>query len=536
MLRLSGGMRVGGRRAASISAGIGIAALASAVAGDGAAAQSRRDGGRHEQAVLARPLGTPVLAIVSLNQQRVTVYDADGPMLQSPVSSGKPGYDTPAGIYTVLERKVEHYSNLYDDASMPFMQRLTWSGVALHAGVLPGHAASAGCVRMPIGFAERLFERSKLGMRVIVVRDDISPVGFAHPALFKPVPAQIAVAPEAAGEGASKVTRVAGTSAEAGAGPPPRTRLSLRAAAAAKTEAAAAAAKKAEAARLAARSATIEAGRAAKALRRAEAGKQRAEWQLRQAEQWAGAKGTSERAQKAKAAAKEALAAAQAKLDEVKAEVQPRIDLAPKLRDEAKAAAEASATAQDEAKAAARTLAPVSVFISRATQRLYVRQSREPLFDTPITVADADRPLGTYVFTAVNYTGGESDLRWSVVSMYGSKAGPGTARKRNPRAAPVSADHAGAKAALDRIAIPKETVERISELVAPGASLIVSDEGMSRETGPATEFIVLMSGEPQGGIKIRRRPGEPSARRYYYKRAPSTGSPFGGPSSFFFFW
>ena len=80
---------------------------------------------------------------------------------------------------------------------MPFMQRLTWSGIALHAGVLPGYPASHGCIRMPIGFAERLFERTKLGMRVIVVRDDISPAGFAHPALFKPLPAETALAPAA---------------------------------------------------------------------------------------------------------------------------------------------------------------------------------------------------------------------------------------------------------------------------------------------------------------------------------------------------
>lgn len=537
MLRLSGGMRVGGRLAASIGAGIGIAALASAVASDGAAAQSRRDGGKHEQAEPTRPLGTPVLAIVSLNQQRVTVYDADGPMLQSPVSSGKRGYDTPVGIYTVLERKVEHYSNLYDDASMPFMQRLTWSGVALHAGALPGYPASAGCIRMPTGFAERLFERTKLGMRVIVVRDDISPIGFAHPMLFKPLPAETALAPEGAGDGVSKVTRVAGTSAEAGAGSPPRARLSLRAAAAASIAAAAAAAKKSEALRLTARSATLEAGRARKALRRAEVGKTRAERQLRQVEQWAGARGASERAQQAKAAAQDDLAAAQAQLDQVTAEMQRKVDLAAKLRDEAKTAVEANKTAQEEAKAAARKLTPVSVFISRATQRLYVRQLREPLFDTPITVADADSPLGTFIFTAIKYTEGESDLRWSVVSMYGPKAGPGTAKRRDLRAAPVSADHEGAKAALDRIAIPKEAVERISELMAPGASLIVSDEGLSRETGPATEFIVLISGEPQGGIKIRRRPGEPSAKRYY-QRSPSAGSPFGGwgGSSPFFFW
>jgi hypothetical protein len=306
--------------------------------------------------------------------------------------------------------------------------------------------------------------------------------------------------------------------------------MSLRAAAKAKTEAAATAAKKAEDVRLSARSATLDASRATKALRRAEAAMKRAEWQLQQAEQ--SAKGTSERAQKAKATAQQGFATAQAEFDQAKAEMQPKIALAAKLRDEAKAAGEANATAQDEAKAAARKLAPVTMFISRATQRIYVRQAREPLLDMPVTIADADRPLGTYVFTALNYTEGETDLRWSVVSMYGAKAGPGTAaaKKRDRRADPAEANQAGAKAALDRIAIPKEALERISEVVAPGTSLIVSDEGLSRETGPATDFIVLMSGEPQGGIKIRRRSSEPRSR---FQRSPS-GGPWSGPSPFFF--
>jgi hypothetical protein len=481
------------------------------------------------------------MAIVSLNQQRITIYDADGPVLHSPVSSGKPGYDTPAGIYSVLEKKEEHYSNLYDSAAMPFMQRLTWSGVALHAGMLPGYPASAGCVRMPTGFAESLFERTKLGMRVIVVRDDITPVvGFSHPLLFKPAPAGIALAPsapDATGEGAGKVTKVAADApANAGAVPPPRPRASLRAAATAAAEAATAAAKKAEDLRVSARSATLEAGRASKALRRVEVAKQRAEWQLRQAEQWvAGTRGNSERALKTKAGAQEAFAAANAQFNQVKAELQPKIDLAAKLRDETKHAAEASKTATDDAKAAARKLSPITVFISRTTKHLYVRQSREPLFDTPVTIANPDRPLGTYVFSALSYKAGETDLNWSVVSMYAAKAGPGTpaARKRDRRAGPFAADRDGAKAALDRIAIPKEAMERIAELAAPGTSLIISDEGISRETGAATDFIVLMSGEPQGGIRIRRRPGETTTVRRY-QTSPSPFSSWSGPSPFSF--
>ena len=105
----------------------------------------------------ARPAGAPVLAVVSLSRQRVTLYDADGWIMRAPVSTGRTGYETPAGIYSILQKKVEHYSNLYDDASMPHMQRITWSGIALHAGALPGYPASHGCIRLPPRFAEQLY-------------------------------------------------------------------------------------------------------------------------------------------------------------------------------------------------------------------------------------------------------------------------------------------------------------------------------------------------------------------------------------------
>ncbi|HEX5957399.1 MAG TPA: L,D-transpeptidase family protein [Hyphomicrobiaceae bacterium] len=520
--RARGGLKM----AASICTGISLATLSPGWLIDTAAANSRRSG-KAEGAMFARPSTTPVMAVVSLNQQRVTIYDANGVLAQAPVSTGQTGYETPAGIYTVLEKEAEHFSNLYDDASMPFMQRITWSGIALHAGMLPGYPASHGCIRMPLSFSERLFERTKLGMRVVIVRDDITPAALAHPALFRPLSGQEALAPADGGAaGAAAPTRLADASSAAGlASPMMRPRVSVRALAAAKVAAAATAAKQAEEARRSARKATIEAGRATKALRRATAIHARAEQQLRQAEQWAGSH-ASERAQQAKAAAQSAFDAARIRLEQVKAETQPKIDLAAQMREQAKAASAASTTAQDEAKAAARKLSPVSVFISRAAQRLYVRQAREPVFDTPVTIANADRPMGTYVYSALAYTDGETNLRWNVVSMYGAHSGPGAKSKRNRHAAALPADQAGAKTALDRITMPPEAAERISELVAPGASLIVSDEKLSRETGKATEFIVVMSGEPQGGIKIRRRSPSPEAR--YYRTRPSYGgSPFG---------
>src|SRR5215468_11460897 len=124
------------------------------------------------------------MAIVSLRNQRITVYDARGLMAQAPVSSGQKGRETPAGIFSVLQKDADHYSNLYDDAYMPHMQRLTWSGIALHGGPLPGYAASHGCVRMPYDFARRLFGITRLGMRVIVAPTDVAPVEIVHPGLF----------------------------------------------------------------------------------------------------------------------------------------------------------------------------------------------------------------------------------------------------------------------------------------------------------------------------------------------------------------
>ena len=167
-------------------------------------------GGYNERAaasVEARTVGESILAIVSLRSQKIIVYDANGWILQAPVSSGQAGRETPAGIFSIIQKEAEHYSNLYDDAYMPHMQRLTWSGIALHGGRLPGYPASHGCVRMPYDFAERLFDATKLGMRVIVAPNDVAPVSIVHPALFQPKPdadaAAVARAAEA-DEAASK--------------------------------------------------------------------------------------------------------------------------------------------------------------------------------------------------------------------------------------------------------------------------------------------------------------------------------------------
>src|SRR5262245_54439383 len=139
--------------------------------------------------------GEPIMAIVSIKSQKVTIYDADGWVLRAPVSSGTAGRETPAGVFSVVEKDKDHRSSLYDDAWMPNMLRITWNGLALHGGPLPGYAASHGCVRMPFGFAEKLFDKVRIGTRVIISPSDAEPVEFSHPALFVPKSEAIAAAP-----------------------------------------------------------------------------------------------------------------------------------------------------------------------------------------------------------------------------------------------------------------------------------------------------------------------------------------------------
>lgn len=110
----------------------------------------------------------PVLIVVSLQEQRAYVYRNGVRIGMASVSTGMPGYETPTGVFSILQKRREHYSNLYDNAPMPYMQRLTWDGIALHAGKVPGYPASHGCVRLPFEFSEKLFGVTTQGMTVVV--------------------------------------------------------------------------------------------------------------------------------------------------------------------------------------------------------------------------------------------------------------------------------------------------------------------------------------------------------------------------------
>src|SRR5205807_3557163 len=185
-------MRVATRRW-GLPAIVALAATAALTALNADARQVRR--AAPTEATAPRDAGEPIMAIVSIKSQQVTFYDAEGWILRAPVSTGVKGRETPAGVFAVVEKEEDHRSTMYDDAWMPHMQRITWNGIALHGGPLPGYAASHGCIRMPYGFAEKLFDKTRIGMRVIISPNDAAPVEFSHPALFMPNAEVVAAAP-----------------------------------------------------------------------------------------------------------------------------------------------------------------------------------------------------------------------------------------------------------------------------------------------------------------------------------------------------
>jgi len=152
----------------------------------------------------ASPRG-PMVMVVSLDEQIAYVYRNGVLIGASTVSTGKTGHETPTGVFTILQKHADHYSSIYDSAPMPYMQRLTWSGVALHAGRLPGYPASHGCVRMPYDFAKKLFDESSTGITVVVSDEKEFPSTVAHPGLFAPIDTKGKAATELPHEGESYV-------------------------------------------------------------------------------------------------------------------------------------------------------------------------------------------------------------------------------------------------------------------------------------------------------------------------------------------
>lgn len=144
--------------------------------------KSRHNAAAKSIAPLRKPQ-RPLIVAISINKQSLKVFDANGLFAETRISTGMRGHATPMGIFSVIQKNKWHRSNIYSGAPMPYMQRLTWSGIALHAGVVPGYPASHGCIRMPTGFASQMWKWTRMGARVVIVPDEVAPAPIVHPLL-----------------------------------------------------------------------------------------------------------------------------------------------------------------------------------------------------------------------------------------------------------------------------------------------------------------------------------------------------------------
>jgi hypothetical protein len=361
----------------------------------------------------------PLQIAVNISTQKVTLYSNGVQVAQGPVSTGMPGHPTPMGVFSIIEKDRYHHSNIYSGAPMPYMQRITWSGVAIHEGVLPGRPASHGCIRTSHDFAQKLWPITKLGVRFVVSRHEIVPVEFEHPKLFvpSPKPPEPKIAMDSATEGRTerpiKLVQNESRSVETSTPVPADLRKSVEVPAATGTP--------------------------------------------------------------------------------------PADDLAKPVPTDDPARPVAPSRMKSADQPVKRT-GQVAVFVSRKEKKIFVRQGMVPMFDMPVTIAELDRPLGLHVFTALGTNEDGSGMRWNLMTVptdgiiyedYRRMTRRRWGREPAPMPVAPSQPPSTAAEALERIEFPKEAIDRISELLIPGSSLVIADDGLGRETGRMTEFIVL---------------------------------------------
>jgi hypothetical protein len=315
---------------------------------------------------------------------------------------------------------------------------------------------------MPYDFAENLFDKTEIGMRVIISPNDAAPVAFSDPALFQPNAAAIAAAP-------SHAKALAREAEEA--------------------------AKAVEEAKKAAATAAREAASFTAALRKLQFLKTHADAELALADKMLAAAKTDDDRDKAgelKQIAASKVGDAGMLLETAEADAKSKLDAAALAKDAIKAAQTKKVDTAKAASEAKLALEPVSVYISRATQKLYVRRNTHKpwvdggeVFDAsivvPVTIRNPGKPIGTHVFTAMARDG--AGLRWTAVTIDNGDE---------------------AKEALDRITIPQDVLARIAPTALPRSSIIISDEPLSSETNYRTEFVAVLSNQPQGGFLMRK--------------------------------
>ena len=486
----------------------------------------------------AKPQG-PLIIAISIDQQKVRVYDANGFFAESPVSTGMKGHPTPMGVFSIIQKHKLHHSNIYSGAPMPFMQRITWSGVAMHAGVLPGYPASHGCIRMPMAFAVKMWNWTRMGARVIITPGEMTPANFAHPLLVaqKVVPQPVvADEPKAdapavkSDKGANAGSAIKLTNSEINlelrptvghAIPTPLRRQTHTADASGAMPAADTPVTMSDASTSASAPASGETA-ASSAEAKLEAAKSESDDKTAEvAPETNSSEAATDDVKLAEASSDSdevktgTLKADSAKSDVTNADapkvVAPNADaskaaevVVPKAAEKppepanepTKASADAPTVAPDAKKdpsrlpgaekAATKVEPPkragqIAVFVSRKDGKLYVRQNFAPLFDVPVTIAPSERMLGTHVFTAEADKNDPNKLRWSVVSL------------------PVTARNATRNEDDDRAARRRKVAGGAPAEVKPAPAVNSAAEALDRISIPADAMARITEALTTGG-------------------------------------
>lgn len=411
---------------------------------------------------LEKKLDLPVQVVVSRKDQTLKVYRGTEVIASSNVSTGKRGHTTPTGIFSILEKRRKHFSNLYDSAPMPYMQRLTWSGIALHeSNSVPRYPASHGCVRLPRGFAKKLFGLTKRGAHVVIANREAEPQPIQHVNLVQPYDENLA----------SKVASLSLQVPQSFASVPAPVDMSNDD-----------------------KALTLLASKPAHAPIPADV--------IKQVE-------ILEKASKRNQPIRMLITHAkrgslvrdiQQTLNELGFDAGPVDGQAgPGTRTAIRRFIEAKAGSVEDRslhwdgkinRALLQQLYDASGKGKVATGRLYIRQGFQPLFEAPIHIDHTGKPLGTHLFSAHQSSNDPGKLEWLALNL-GDQLSPDIQTELGIRQTETSDGLVPSHEALDRIRIPDWLQHRLSRLVSSGSSLSISDKGMSFETGNGTDFIVL---------------------------------------------
>lgn len=540
------------RATPTLAAWLGIGALALLVAAVPADAKQKQAKAPADAPIAAIDNSEPMMLVVSVSAQKLDIYRGTQLLTTTPVSTGMPEHPTMIGAFSIIEKQRWHHSNIYSGAPMPWMNRITWSGTALHAGVVPGYPASHGCIRLTYDFAPKLFQMSTVGDNVIVSRGRPAPTLVEHPNLFQPLPLPSPPA-TAEEEGIAPASSPLPATVAAAASPVILAKAEMPTTVDSDAQ-----------------GAPETGGTHSQSERSATAPEQHPEPEAasdpnrvhaitpdvsddartRAVPDSASAAGAATEQKVATAVVPSPAPEAVRPVEPAKPEPAKTVEPAklapadPASIPPAAAKVDAGIAAAAMQAAGPRSEAPLRILLTRRTQRdriigmqqilaasgylpqqefdgttgkatitaikafqkangmpetgaftdelvkkvyevagkgeppaghLFVRQDRSRVFDTPVSFRDPDQPLGTHVYTALKFAPGDTKTKWMTVNVQDNGvAGP-----------------------LDRIEIPDDVRQEISERLTPGSTFIIADTSINSAHLPkGGDFVVLAKSTP----------------------------------------